>query len=71
MSDDEARAAVYRLEQAVILNMRKRLLVLLTAPAAPFVALVRRYQPIRDYQKEGRRNGREQAHPKDNGVTVN
>ncbi len=71
MSDDEARATVYRLEQAVIAIKRKRLLVILTAPAAPFFALVRRYQPIRDYQKEARRYGREQAQPKDNGVTVN
>jgi hypothetical protein len=70
-ADAEVRAAAYLREQAEITRKRALILRLLAAPAAPFVALVARYQPIRDYQQEQRRNGREADQPKDNGVTVN
>lgn len=68
---DEARAEAYRVEQETIARKRDLILRLLAAPAAPFAALVARYQPIRDYQLEHASYGREQEQPKDNGVTVN
>ena len=71
-TDAEQRAAAYRMEQDEIARKREVILRRLDAPAAPYAALVARYQPIRDYQLELATNGRTaEDQPKDNGVTVN
>jgi hypothetical protein len=71
VTEDEAQAEAYLLEQAEIARKRELILRRLDAPAAPYVALVERYRPIREYQMEQSGNGTEDPQPKDNGVTVN